>query len=80
MSLAAFDTPSAGWRDYYELTKPRVVMLMLLCAAVGAFLAVPGLPPVGTLIALLVGMTLVAGSAAVINHVADAHARWRPAG
>ncbi len=79
MSLAAFDTPSAGWRDYYELTKPRVVMLMLLCAAVGAFLAVPGLPPVGTLIALLVGMTLVAGSAAVINHVADAHVDARMA-
>jgi len=79
MSLAAFDTPSAGWRDYYELTKPRVVMLMLLCAAVGAFLAVPGVPPLGTLSALLVGMALVAGSAAVINHVADAHVDARMA-
>ncbi len=72
MSQTAVEATSAGWRDYYELTKPRVVMLMLLCAAVGAFLAVPGLPHMPTLLALLVGMALVAGSAAVINHVADA--------
>ena len=33
------------WRDYYELTKPRVVMLIVFTAIVGMFLAVPGLPP-----------------------------------
>lgn len=62
----------ASWRDYYEMCKPRVVMLMLLCAAVGSFLATPGLPPLGTLLIALVGIALVAGSAAAVNHLADA--------
>ena len=35
----------ASWRDYLEMTKPRVVLLMLLCALVGMFLAVPGMVP-----------------------------------
>ena len=37
---------AANWRDYLEMTKPRVVLLMLLCALVGMFLAVPGMVPV----------------------------------
>lgn len=63
---------AAGWRDYLELTKPRVVLLMLLCALVGMFLAVPGMVPVDTLVFGLIGIALVAGSAAVVNHIADA--------
>jgi protoheme IX farnesyltransferase len=35
----------AVWRDYFELTKPRVVSLIVLTAVVGALLASPGLPP-----------------------------------
>jgi heme o synthase len=62
----------AGWRDYLELTKPRVVLLMLLCAMVGMFLAVPGMVPIDILVFGLVGIALVAGSAAVVNHIADA--------
>jgi protoheme IX farnesyltransferase len=62
-----------GWRDYLELTKPRVVLLMLLCALVGMFLAVPGMVPLDTLVFGLTGIALVAGSAAVVNHLADAH-------
>ena len=62
----------ASWRDYLELTKPRVVLLMLLCAMVGMFLAVPGMVPVDILVSGLVGIALVAGSAAVVNHIADA--------
>jgi protoheme IX farnesyltransferase len=61
-----------GWRDYLELTKPRVVLLMLLCALVGMFLAVPGMVPMDTLVFGLAGIALVAGSAAVVNHLADA--------
>jgi protoheme IX farnesyltransferase len=60
------------WRDYYEICKPRVVLLMLLCAAVGAFLATPGLPPLDALVLGIVGIALVAGSAAAVNHIADA--------
>ena len=36
---------SASWRDYLEMCKPRVVVLMLLCAVVGMYLATPGLVP-----------------------------------
>lgn len=67
---------SPTWRDYMEICKPRVVMLMLITAAVGMFLAVPaaqGIPALSLVVVTMVGIALVAGSAAVINHVADAH-------
>jgi heme o synthase len=66
---------AATWRDYVEICKPRVVLLMLVTAAVGLFLAVPpsvGLPPLDILVFTLLGIGLVGGSAAVVNHVADA--------
>lgn len=62
-----------NWRDYLEMTKPRVVLLMLLCALVGMFLATPGMVPVDTIVLGLLGIALVASSAAVVNHLADAH-------
>ncbi|MDH4049373.1 MAG: heme o synthase [Gammaproteobacteria bacterium] len=63
---------TAEWRDYYELTKPRVVMLIVFTAVVGMFLAVPGWPdPLAALFGTL-GIGLAASSAAVINHVLDA--------
>ena len=64
---------TAGWRDYLEMCKPRVVLLMLLCALAGMYLATPGAVPVDTLVLGLLGIGLVAGSAAVVNHIADAH-------
>jgi heme o synthase len=64
--------PTIGWRDFLELTKPRVVLLMLLCALVGMFLAVPGMVPLDVIVFGLVGIALVAGSAAAVNHIADA--------
>jgi len=60
------------WRDYYELTKPRVVMLIVFTAVVGMFLAVPGLPNVAALLFGTAGIGLAASSAAVINHLLDA--------
>jgi heme o synthase len=60
------------WRDYYELTKPRVVMLIVFTAVVGMFLAVPGLPGVLPLLFGTIGIGLAASSAAVVNHVLDA--------
>ena len=65
------------WRDFLDLTKPRVVSLMLLCALVGMLLAVPGLVPLNLMFWGLLGTALVAGSAAAINHVADAHIDMR---
>ena len=64
---------SASWRDYLEMCKPRVVVLMLLCAVVGMYLATPGLVPVNILFFGSIGIALVAGSAAVVNHIADQH-------
>jgi heme O synthase-like polyprenyltransferase len=34
----------AGLAQYYELTKPRVVQLIVFCALIGMVLAVPGVP------------------------------------
>jgi protoheme IX farnesyltransferase len=62
---------SVSWRDYYEMCKPRVVMLMILTAMVGMFLAVPGMVPLDVLILGNIGIALVAGSGAVVNHLID---------
>jgi len=59
------------WRDYYELTKPRVVMLIVFTAIVGMFLSVPGFPDPVALIFGTLGIGLAASSAAVYNHVLD---------
>ena len=61
-----------AWSDYLELCKPRVVALMLICAAVGMALASSNIPSPELIIATMVGVALVAGSAAVVNHIADA--------
>lgn len=59
------------WRDFYEMCKPRVVMLMLLTSLVGMFLAVPGMLPLEILIFGNLGIALVASSGAVVNHLID---------
>ncbi|MEE4246358.1 MAG: heme o synthase [Kangiellaceae bacterium] len=63
---------TAGWRDYFELCKPKVVALILLTAVVGMFLAVPGMVPLDILILGTLGIGMASGAAAVINHVVDA--------
>jgi protoheme IX farnesyltransferase len=59
------------WRAYYELTKPRVVLLMLLTALVGMLLATPALPPLNLIFFGLLGIGFSASGAAVINHLVD---------
>jgi protoheme IX farnesyltransferase len=61
----------AVWRDYYILTKPRVVQLLVFTAIVGMFLATPGLVPWDVLIFGSLGIGLSAASGAVVNHVLD---------
>ncbi len=79
----------ADWRDYYELTKPKVVTLIVFTAVVGMFLAVPDWPGANALLFGTLGIGLAASSAAVVNHVLDAridaqmsrtHARPLPQG
>jgi protoheme IX farnesyltransferase len=60
-------------RDYLELCKPRVVMLMLLTALVGMYLAAPGWINLALLVNSLLGIGLCASSAAAINHLVDRH-------
>ena len=60
------------WRDYYELTKPRVVMLIVFTAVVGMFLAVPGWPGGLAMLFGTIGIGMAASAAAVFNHVLDA--------
>ena len=64
-------SPWSQWREYYELTKPRVVMLIAFTAVVGMFLATPGLPPLDKLVFGLLGIWLAAASAAAINQLID---------
>ncbi len=61
----------ATWRDYLELTKPRVVALMILTALIGMCMAVPGLVPWQPLVLGNLGIALCAGAAAAINHIVD---------
>jgi len=61
----------ATWRDYYEMTKPRVVMLLLLTALVGMCLATETWIDPQILFFGMLGIGLLSSSAAVINHVVD---------
>jgi len=66
-------TQPVSWRDYYELCKPGVVMLMLLTSLIGMLLAVPGMVPLDIVIFGNLGIALCAGSAAAVNHLVDRH-------
>lgn len=61
----------ALWRDYLELTKPRVVVLMLITSLVGMFLATRTGVPWAVLVFGNLGIACCAGGAAVVNHVVD---------
>ncbi|MDS4041623.1 MAG: heme o synthase [Candidatus Competibacter sp.] len=75
---AAFQTLRASLRrhgrDYLELTKPRVVALITFTAMVGMLLATPGMVPWEILLFGSLGIALMAGSAAAINHLVDRRA------
>ena len=60
-------------RDYYELTKPKVVALIVFTAVVGMFLATPGMVPLDILILGTLGIGLAAASAAAINQLLEYH-------
>ncbi len=60
-------------KEYYELTKPRVVMLLVMTALVGMFLSVPGMVPWQPLVFGTIGITLSSASAAVFNQVVERH-------
>src|SRR6267142_271774 len=55
------------FRQFLSLTKPRVVSLIVFCAVIGMYLAVPGWVPLKLLLAATTGIWLVAGAAAAVN-------------
>jgi len=72
-------------KQYYALTKPRVVQLIVFCAVIGMLLAVPGLPDWKIALTATAGIWLVAGAAAALNCVVEQHidakmarTSWRP--
>jgi len=81
--------PNAStWKQFYVLTKPRVVQLIVFCALIGMVLAVPGAPSwaqVRLAAVASLGIWLVAGAAAAFNCVVEQHidakmkrTAWRP--
>jgi len=82
--VVATSLPSRA-RQYYALTKPRVVQLIVFCAVIGMLMAVPGLPDPRLALAATVGIWLVAAAAAAFNCLVEQHidarmarTAWRP--
>lgn len=71
MAKAAVAKQAISWRDYYELTKPNVVLLMLLTSVIGMFMAADGMVSWQVLLWGNLGIALSAGSAAAVNHLVD---------
>jgi len=69
--VKSVEAASASWRDYYALTKPRVVQLLVFTAVIGMFLATPGMVPWDVLVFGSLGIGLSAASGAAVNHVLD---------
>jgi heme o synthase len=81
---ASVSLPSRA-RQFYALTKPRVVQLIVFCAVIGMLLATPGLPDWRLALAATVGIWLVAAAAAAFNCMVEqridarmARTAWRP--
>ena len=67
---AAVTLPSRV-RQFYALTKPRVVQLIVFCAVIGMLLAAPGLPDWKTALSATAGIWLVAAAAAAFNCIVE---------
>ncbi len=88
MSLLARAATGSVWAQYYALTKPRVVQLIVFCALIGMVLAVPGLPTraeLGVALIACLGIWLVAAAAAAFNCIVEKaidakmkRTAWRP--
>ena len=66
-SSLAGQPPASRIHQFYQLTKPRVVSLIVFTAVIGMFLATPGMVPLQALVAGTLGIALTAGAAAAVN-------------
>src|ERR1700735_5535965 len=76
MSIVPDNPPIAapvhgGWRDYLELTKPKVSLLIVFTAIVGMVLASPGWIPLNALILGSIGIAMASGSPPAFNQILD---------
>ena len=76
MAIAPHDSlitalPQPGWRDFLELTKPKVSLLIVFTAIVGMVLASPGMVPLPASVFGTLGIAMASGSAATLNHILD---------
>ena len=88
MMANAFTTIPSVFRQFYALTKPRVIQLIVFCAVIGMLLAVPGvptLPQIGLAAVASLGIWLVSGAAAAFNCIIEKtidakmkRTAWRP--
>ena len=84
-TLTAAGTAPSRWAQFYALTKPRVVQLIVFCALIGILLAQPGMPDLVKAGAATLGIWLVASAAAAFNCLVEQHidarmarTAWRP--
>ena len=84
-TLASSLAQRPRWSQFYALTKPRVVQLIVFCAVIGMLLAEPGLPDLWLAGAATLGIWLVASAAAAFNCLVERHldakmarTAWRP--
>lgn len=84
-TLAAPTPRGTRWSQFYALTKPRVVQLIVFCALIGMLLAAPGWPDWRTAALASLGIWLVASAAAAFNCIVEQHidarmqrTAWRP--
>jgi protoheme IX farnesyltransferase len=84
-TLASPVPRASRWAQYYALTKPRVVQLIVFCALIGMLLAEPGWPDLRLAGAATIGIWLVASAAAAFNCLVEQHidakmarTAWRP--
>ncbi|MBX3634376.1 MAG: heme o synthase [Rubrivivax sp.] len=84
-TLAAARPATSRWAQFYALTKPRVVQLIVFCALIGMLLAQPGWPDWQLVLAGTAGIWLVAAAAAAFNCIVEQHidrrmqrTAWRP--
>jgi protoheme IX farnesyltransferase len=84
-TLARTPPVSSRWQQFYALTKPRVVQLIVFCALIGMLLAEPGWPDLALAGAATLGIWLVASAAAAFNCLVEqqidrkmARTAWRP--
>jgi protoheme IX farnesyltransferase len=67
----AMTAHTSRWRDFLELTKPKVTLLIVFTAIVGMVLASPGWVPLTAFVFGTIGIAMASGSAAAFNHILD---------